>query len=366
MACPIQREERRGDNGKITSYTFYLIKPINSAVLNKLKSNQRTANTSLPRNAAFANITILDSAQEEHLANDLGKAINIEELPADLRAMFAEDGSVLPSERSKIAYIGFIDRTNENFKTQKREGTFVLKGNIESVFDITLNKIASNNVLKKYYLPNENNNAKSQLHLLRGSPSQLLECLLGPTSPLHEMGVKYIVLHPVSRELETNFYGRKFGFKPILGIPASEGNWVLEQDGISLNRFTELKPATQERGGPEIRTLDNLYLRMLDKNVYLTYESQFNGPIMYKKLADPERPATQVQVAAPAPASAAASASQPARLSQHVNKKPSVPRYSKKQMARLLYNRNITKTRKAYAPSKPQYSKGTRKRPQRG
>jgi hypothetical protein len=360
MACPIEREESRGANGKVTQYTFSLVKPINSAVLNKLKPNQRNTNTNLPRKTAFATISLLDTKQEEHLAKYLGTAVNKDSFPADLKAMFAEDGSVLPSKRSKIAYLAMLDRTNENFKDGKKKGTFVLEANIESVFGKTPKNIASNNVLKKYYIPDANTK-KSQVQLVRGSASQLLECLLGPTSPLHELGVEYVILHPVSRQLETKYYGSKFGFQPALGMPIGLVSIVMMNNPTQsdeedlVENFEYFEEASAEQGGPEIKKWGPYLLRVLDNRVHQLHESETTGPIMYKKLAEKEKEKPATQALLPQ--------SEPKNGNQPRNAKPKSMHLSRKQLARLLFNGQPTATRKLFSQVKPQFSKGTMKRP---
>ncbi len=365
MSCPLKKEIIRANDGTITSYSFSLIKPINAAVLGKVKSNHRSTNTNLPRKAAFANVSILDSRNQAKLAKYLGTAVNKDELPDDLKAMFTEDGSVRVTDRHKIAYLGILDRENQNFKTEKKKGTFVLERNIDSVFGIKPKNISSNDVLKKYYLP-DSETTVSQIQLVKGSASQLLNCLLGPTSPLHELGVEYIILHPVSRKLETNYYAKHFGFQPLLGMPQALLSVVMmdkptkEDEESLVENFEYFGEAEPEFGGPEIKKWNNYYIRLLDDRVYQLYETETTGPIMYKKLADPEQP-----VSAKAQTVSARTEPISIRLT-NTGKKPK--KMTKKQIEHLLFNGAVPsrRTRKIHTPRKPNFGKGTRKRPQRG
>lgn len=357
MACPIEVDETKGSNGKILRYTYSLVKPIETNVLDTLKPNLRSTNTNLPRKTAFATISLLDSPEEEGLAKYLGRAVNKDSFPADLKAMFGEDGALLPANRRKIAYLGLLDRENQDFKNKKNVGTYVKRGNIESIFGISPNNVNSNKVLKKYYLPHQDE-SKRELQLVRGSASQLLECLLGPTSPLHELGVEYIILHPVSRELETNYYGRKFGFQPALGVPIGLASMVMyddptEEDEESLiENLRYFAPADAEQGGPEIRKWTRYLLRLLDDRVYQLHETTTTGPIMYKKLAEKEKRKSLPKTQTLPPQS------EPKLLTQPKSK---TPRLSKKQMARLLFNA-IPRTRKLFPPAQAKASKRTMKR----
>lgn len=357
MSCPIEVDETKGSNGKVLRYTYSLVKPIDTNVLEKLKPNQRNTKTNLPRKTAFATISLLDSPEEEGLAKYLGRAVNKDSFPADLKAMFDEDGALLSENRRKIAYLGLLDRENQDFKNKKNVGTYVKRGNIESIFGLSPSNVNSNSVLKKYYLPHQDE-SKRELQLVRGSASQLLECLLGPTSPLHELGVEYVILHPVSRELETNYYARKFGFQPALGIPIGLASMVMynnatEEEEESLLENLEYFPsADAEQGGPEIKKWTRYLLRALDDRVYQLHESTTTGPIMYKKLAQKENSKSEPKTRT------LPLQSEPKVLSQP---KANTPRLSKKQIARLLFNA-IPGTRKLFPPAQAKASKRTMKR----
>jgi hypothetical protein len=257
-----------------TKFRFHLTNTLNANVLERIRASN---NIRKPRELAFSTTELLSNPQQEDFANKLGKAMNLADQPQPFQALFDETGAVLPEARSKILFIEFLDRKEAELKKSLAEGTEVKEDNLANFFN---EKNRQN--MKKYY-----NTRKKTYALAKGSATRLLSQMLDPsTSPLYGMGVRYMVLHAASQALADNYYGPKFGFKKLLGVPQFEFELVGETETISYGG-QEIQKQTVDYGGGAAATL---YFRNIDGTDYLLYENDSAGPIMYVKLQPPARP----------------------------------------------------------------------------
>lgn len=363
MVCSnIIREDNKSKNGNLRSYTYKLIKPLNNAIVSKILTKKKNSNSLKPRATAFANVTTLNLPDAAEFNEYLGKAANFDSQPQEFKDMFDKNGILKEENRHKFAYLGFLDRTNKNYTSLnpnegKKFGTFIKNSYARNYFGVRPRNINKNETLKKYHLTNE-----KYISLVRGSATQLLECLMGSQSPLHKLGVEYVVLHAASRALESNYYKRKFGFVTLESVPQQEATFALldEEDYAIEDADYEVLAKQKFLAAPEVPGTNGelrfreeahegkkIYFRLINDKVYTVYGTDTGGSIMYKKLEEKSNDIpNEVETNA-------ALTNKPAQ-------------YTRKQMEKIMLNKENTKNTKKiynnYLSKKPYYQKNTMKR----